>query len=145
MIGEVNRATVIPGGDFADQAFANALLKHDLAHGNTEAHEFGRDATAGEAVFAPAGPGADEDDGYVMAFVHNPGPRRRRPGHPRGPGLHRRASRPRPPARPDPARVPRQLDPGPLNAGCARRPWPRSVTRAWVVVTEVPQAQDIQQ
>jgi hypothetical protein len=26
----------------------------------------------GEAVFAPSSPGADEDDGYVMAFVHNP-------------------------------------------------------------------------
>jgi carotenoid cleavage dioxygenase len=59
-------------GDFADQAFANALLKHDLAQGTTEVHEFGRDATAGEAVFAPAGPAADEDDGYVMAFVHSP-------------------------------------------------------------------------
>ena len=72
VIGEVNRAVVTPGGDFADQAFSNALLKHDLAHGSTEAHEFGRDATAGEAVFAPAVPGADEDEGYVMAFVHNP-------------------------------------------------------------------------
>jgi carotenoid cleavage dioxygenase-like enzyme len=31
-------------------------------------------ATAGEAVFAPATPDAAEDDGYVMAFVHNPDP-----------------------------------------------------------------------
>jgi carotenoid cleavage dioxygenase len=72
VIGEVSQGTMSLGGDFADQAFANALLKHDLAHGTSEAHEFGRDATAGEAVFAPAGSGADEDDGYVMAFVHNP-------------------------------------------------------------------------
>jgi carotenoid cleavage dioxygenase len=72
VIGDVSRGTVSLGGDFADQAFANALLKHDLAHGTTEAHEFGRDATAGEAVFAPADPAAEEDDGYVMAFVHNP-------------------------------------------------------------------------
>ena len=72
VIGEVNRAVVSSGGDFADEAFSNALLKHDLAHGSTEAHEFGRDATAGEAVFAPGVPGADEDEGYVMAFVHNP-------------------------------------------------------------------------
>ena len=72
VIGDVSRGTVSLGGDFADQAFANALLKHDLAHGTTEAHEFGRDATAGEAVFAPAAPAAEEDDGYVMAFVHNP-------------------------------------------------------------------------
>jgi carotenoid cleavage dioxygenase len=72
VIGAVNRAVVTPGGDFADQAFSNALLKHDLAQGSTEVHEFGRDATAGEAVFAPGASGADEDEGYVMAFVHNP-------------------------------------------------------------------------
>ena len=36
-------------------------------------------------------------------------------GHPRRPGLHRRTSRPRPPASPDPARLPRQLDPRPLD------------------------------
>ena len=37
-----------------------------------QAHEFGKDATAGEAVFVPATPGAAEDDGYVMAYIHNP-------------------------------------------------------------------------
>jgi len=34
---------------------------------------FGQDATAGEAVFAPAWPGAGEDEGYVMAYIHDPG------------------------------------------------------------------------
>jgi carotenoid cleavage dioxygenase len=72
VIAELSRATVELSGDFADDAFANALLKHDFAHGTVEAHEFGRDATSGEAVFVPAAPGAGEDDGYVMAFVHNP-------------------------------------------------------------------------
>jgi carotenoid cleavage dioxygenase-like enzyme len=72
VIGEVNQALIPLSGDFADQAFANALLKHDLTRGSTEAHEFGSGATAGEAVFVPASPTAPEDDGYVMAFVHNP-------------------------------------------------------------------------
>jgi carotenoid cleavage dioxygenase-like enzyme len=72
VIGEVSRATVSLTGDFADQAFANALLKHDLLRDSVEAHEFGPDATAGEAVFIPASPTAAEDDGYVMAFVHAP-------------------------------------------------------------------------
>jgi carotenoid cleavage dioxygenase-like enzyme len=72
VIGEVSRATISLRGDFADQAFANALLKHDLEHGTVEAHQFGTDATAGEAVFAPSAADAAEDDGYVMAFVHNP-------------------------------------------------------------------------
>ena len=71
VIGDVTRAITV-AGDFADDAFSNAILKHDLAKGTTEAHEFGRDATVGEAVFAPSGPDAGEDDGYVMTFVHNP-------------------------------------------------------------------------
>jgi carotenoid cleavage dioxygenase-like enzyme len=73
VIGEITQATAPPTGDFADDAFANALLKHDLARGTVEAHEFGRDATAGEAVFAPASAGAAEDDGYLLAYVHDPG------------------------------------------------------------------------
>ena len=72
MIGDVARAISPLTGDFADEAFTNALLKHDLAHGTAEIQDFGRDATAGEAVFAPASPGAPEDDGYVLAFVHSP-------------------------------------------------------------------------
>jgi carotenoid cleavage dioxygenase-like enzyme len=71
VIGEVNRAITV-AGDFADHAFSNALIKHDLARSTNEAREFGRDATVGEAVFAPSSAGAAEDDGYVMAFVHNP-------------------------------------------------------------------------
>ena len=71
-IGVVSRDTVSLSGDLADRAFANALLKHDLTAGTAEAHEFGRDATAGEAVFAPASATAGEDDGYVLAFIHNP-------------------------------------------------------------------------
>jgi carotenoid cleavage dioxygenase len=72
VIGEVSQALISLSGQFRDQAFANALIKHDLLHSTTDAHEFGKDETAGEAVFVPATPDAAEDDGYVMAFVHNP-------------------------------------------------------------------------
>jgi carotenoid cleavage dioxygenase-like enzyme len=72
VVGEIRRAVSQSSGDLPDEAFSNALLKHDLTHGTTQAHEFGRDATAGEAVFVPRAPEAPEDDGYVMAFVHNP-------------------------------------------------------------------------
>jgi carotenoid cleavage dioxygenase len=72
VIGEVSRDTVHPSGTFQDGAFADALLKHDLATGTVQAHRFGRDATVGEAVFAPSAPEAAEDDGYVMAFAHDP-------------------------------------------------------------------------
>jgi carotenoid cleavage dioxygenase-like enzyme len=71
-IGEVARAGFNMNGDFADQAFANTLFKHDLDRGTAQTHDFGRDATVGEAVFAPSAPDSAEDDGYVMAYVHNP-------------------------------------------------------------------------
>jgi carotenoid cleavage dioxygenase-like enzyme len=71
VIGEITRAITV-AGDFGDDAFSNAILRHDLAKGTVEAHEFGRDATVGEAVFAPASADAAENDGYVMTFVHNP-------------------------------------------------------------------------
>ena len=69
---EVGRGTVRMDGAFADGAFADALLKHDLAAGTVETHRFPRGATVGEAVFAPSSPEAAEDDGYVLAFVHDP-------------------------------------------------------------------------
>ncbi len=71
VIGEVTRA-ITAAGDFGDEAFANALLKHDLRAGTAQAHEFGRDEAVGEAVFAPSSPDASEDDGFVLAYVHNP-------------------------------------------------------------------------
>jgi carotenoid cleavage dioxygenase len=70
--GQVDRATVQMDGTFQDAAFADALLKHDLVAGTVEEHRFPRNATIGEAVFAPSTPDADEDDGHVMAFVHDP-------------------------------------------------------------------------
>ncbi|MBH1938123.1 carotenoid oxygenase family protein [Streptomyces sp. AV19] len=59
----------------ADRPLSNALVKHDLAHGTTQVHHFPRGAAAGEAVFVPADPSdpaAAEDDGYALAYVHNP-------------------------------------------------------------------------
>jgi carotenoid cleavage dioxygenase-like enzyme len=58
--------------DRPDEGFSSAVLKHDLINGTTEAHEFGRDAGAGETVFVPAAGAKAEDDGYNLVFVHNP-------------------------------------------------------------------------
>ena len=59
-----------PEGIPGDQAFTNALVKHDLRRGTAEVHGFGRDEAVGEAVFAASGAG--EDDGYLLTYVHNP-------------------------------------------------------------------------
>ncbi|MEU5434266.1 carotenoid oxygenase family protein [Streptomyces sp. NPDC020719] len=57
-----------------DRSFGNALVKHDLLRGTSQVHRLPRDAAAGEAVFVPADGGstAAEDDGYTLAYVHNP-------------------------------------------------------------------------
>ncbi|WP_316520157.1 carotenoid oxygenase family protein [Kitasatospora brasiliensis] len=61
-----------PGDDRPDGGFSNAPLKHGLDRGTVEAHEFGRFGAVGEAVFVPAESPTAEDDGYLMAYVHDP-------------------------------------------------------------------------
>lgn len=45
------------------------LIKHDLESGDRHVHAFGAGRIAGEFVFVPRGPEADEDDGWLMGFV----------------------------------------------------------------------------
>ena len=47
------------------------LLKHDLRDGKSELHHEGAARTFMEPVFVPARQGAAEDEGYVMAYVHD--------------------------------------------------------------------------
>ena len=49
---------------------ANALLKHDLVAGTTQAREFSNGAAA-EFVMVPSSPDAAEDDGVLMGFVYD--------------------------------------------------------------------------
>jgi carotenoid cleavage dioxygenase len=62
--------------DLGDEAFGNALIKHDLLRGAKQTRPLGRGAYAGEPVFVPAAPSGPaeggEDDGYVLAFVNDP-------------------------------------------------------------------------
>ncbi|MFF1925244.1 carotenoid oxygenase family protein [Streptomyces sp. NPDC058221] len=63
------------GGNPPDRAFGNALFKHDLLRGTAQVHRLPRGSAASEAVFVPSDPAdrkADEDDGYAIAYVHNP-------------------------------------------------------------------------
>ncbi|GGR32132.1 carotenoid oxygenase family protein [Streptomyces roseolus] len=69
---ELYAPPVGPDDPRPDAGFSNALLKHDLLRGTTEAHEFGRFGAVGEGVFVAAESPAAEDDGYVMAYVHDP-------------------------------------------------------------------------
>ncbi|WP_435135864.1 carotenoid oxygenase family protein [Actinacidiphila sp. bgisy144] len=72
--GEMWRAYEAVDGVAPDRVFGNALLKHDLLRGTTEVHRFPKNSPASEAVFVPsAGGSRSEDDGYALAYVHDPG------------------------------------------------------------------------
>jgi carotenoid cleavage dioxygenase-like enzyme len=49
------------------------LLRYDLESGELQKHHLGNTVCAGEPVFAPASPDAAEDEGWVMAIVHDEG------------------------------------------------------------------------
>ncbi|MGW2863915.1 carotenoid oxygenase family protein [Streptomyces sp. NPDC001205] len=58
-----------------DRAFSSALIKQDLLRGTSQVHRLPKAAAAGEPVFVPRAAGdrhAAEDDGYALAYVHNP-------------------------------------------------------------------------
>jgi carotenoid cleavage dioxygenase len=59
-------------GNPPDRAFSNALIKQDLLRGTTQVHRLPRGAAASEAVFVPREHSTAEDDGYALAYVHNP-------------------------------------------------------------------------
>ena len=45
------------------------LFKHDLDQGSRQIHDFGPGRVAGEFVFVPRAPEAEEDEGWLMGFV----------------------------------------------------------------------------
>ncbi|MFD8478628.1 carotenoid oxygenase family protein [Kitasatospora sp. NPDC059673] len=71
-VAELYATPTGPDDPRPDEGFSSALLKHDLLRGTVEAHEFGRYGAVGEGVFVPAESPTAEDDGYVMAYAHNP-------------------------------------------------------------------------
>ena len=48
------------------------LLKHDLVAGTMEVHDVGGGRSSQEGVFVPKRDDAAEDEGWVMAYVHDP-------------------------------------------------------------------------
>jgi carotenoid cleavage dioxygenase-like enzyme len=54
---------------------SGSLVRYDLDQGTAEEHLFDNDGTPGapgEAVFVPAGPGADELAGWYLSYVYDP-------------------------------------------------------------------------
>ena len=49
----------------------DALVKYDTRAGTTQTHAFGPGRYCSEAPFAPRAGGRDEDDGFVVCFVHD--------------------------------------------------------------------------
>lgn len=57
----------VPEGMPADDAFTNALVKHDLVRGTAEVHAFGAGEAVGEAVYAAAGRGGRRLPAHICA------------------------------------------------------------------------------
>ena len=51
--------------------FGTELYKYDMESGDSWTHNFGPATRPGEPVFVPRSADAGEDDGYVVAFVHD--------------------------------------------------------------------------
>ncbi len=49
----------------------SAVVKYDLASGDSAAHEFGHGHQPGEMVFVPSTTGTAEDDGYLLGYVYD--------------------------------------------------------------------------
>jgi Retinal pigment epithelial membrane protein len=92
MIGEVSPAISPLTGDFADEAFTSALLRHDLTHGTAETHDFGQHATAGEPCSLPPRPARPKTTAMSSPRCTTP-TAALLTWPPRRPGLHRGARR----------------------------------------------------
>ncbi|MDG2303260.1 MAG: carotenoid oxygenase family protein [Candidatus Binatia bacterium] len=53
--------------------FAHSLLRYDLESGAVVKHDLGATVRGGEPVFVPASPDAAEDEGWILALVHDEG------------------------------------------------------------------------
>ena len=70
--GMTNRYGYIAHGPWdTDVVRFNSVVKYDLDAGTSTVHDYGRNAEAGEPVFAPDPHGGAEDDGWLVNFVHD--------------------------------------------------------------------------
>jgi carotenoid cleavage dioxygenase len=49
----------------------DGLIKYDLVKGTSEHHVYGQGRTGGEGVFVPRPDTTGEDDGWLVAYVHD--------------------------------------------------------------------------
>jgi len=58
-------------GSLGDHLGIGPIYKHDLVKGTTERHDEGAGRMFLEPVFVPRAPDADEDDGWILAYVYD--------------------------------------------------------------------------
>ncbi|MGW2226102.1 carotenoid oxygenase family protein [Streptomyces formicae] len=69
---EMWRAYETVDGVPPDEKFTNCLVKQDMLRGSKQVHRFPKGAGASEPVFVPRRGARDEDDGYILSYVHDP-------------------------------------------------------------------------
>ncbi|MFJ6617871.1 carotenoid oxygenase family protein [Kitasatospora sp. NPDC091335] len=59
--------------DLPPETAGDALIKHDLGRQSSTVRQLGAGRHAGEVSFVPRDGARSEDDGYLLAYVHDPG------------------------------------------------------------------------
>lgn len=70
-VGRPNRHGWAVADPIVPGRLESQLVKYDLETGEVVAHDFGPGRRPGEGVMVPAHPGAGEDEGWVLCFVHD--------------------------------------------------------------------------
>ena len=71
LLGQKNRYGYIAKSAKSSVPLFDGIIKYDLDTGKSQTHEFGKGRYGGEPVFAPRPSATQEDDGWLVTFVHD--------------------------------------------------------------------------
>ena len=71
LLGQKTRYGYIAKSAKSSMPLFDGLIKYDLSSGKSQTHEFGKGRYGGEAVFAPHPSATEEDEGWLITYVHD--------------------------------------------------------------------------
>lgn len=71
LLGQKTRYGYIAKSAKSSMPLFDGLIKYDLSSGKSQTHELGKGRYGGEAVFAPHPSATEEDEGWLITYVHD--------------------------------------------------------------------------
>lgn len=71
LLGQYTRYGYIAKAVKSSLPLFDGVIKYDLSNGKSQTHEFGQGRYSSEPVFAPRPGATEEDDGWLVTFVHD--------------------------------------------------------------------------